>query len=112
MDNRSLTEIDESVFDVLAVIRRKPPLYLGARSLSRLHGFLGGYESGLGKLKGMWKDQKTWDGFHSWVAQRLNFASSTRGWCNMILDRSQTEEDGFDLFFTLLDEFKAQHGID
>jgi len=52
--------------------------------------------------------QPDFHGFHDWVAHRLGFAESTSGWCNMIREKSKSEEDAFEQFFVLLAEFRKE----
>lgn len=77
--------LDESVFDFLFSLRKKPALYFGEKSLTRLFVYLLGYQRGLGELGKVLKQQDQFHGFHDWVAAKLGFTNSTSGWCNMIL---------------------------
>jgi|tagenome__1003787_1003787.scaffolds.fasta_scaffold20225121_1 hypothetical protein len=91
--------------ELLEVIREKPALYLGERSLSALWYYLQGY----------WMALSVYDlrtayplppDFHDWVAYRLHFYESTSGYRNMILKRVPEESAALDRFFELLDEHK------
>jgi len=99
-------ELDESIYDMLDAIRKKPGLYVATPSINRLAAFLGGYTGGLGRVGFALRDEADFYRFHGWVARRLGFGESTSGWCNMIRDRSTSEEDAFYRFFALLDEFR------
>jgi hypothetical protein len=108
MSAPSFQELDESIYDVLDAIRKKPGMYIGEPSLQRLHDFLGGYSAGLGRVRFSLKDTADFHRFHDWVAQRLGFYESTSGWCNMIRDKSTSEADALQKFFLLLDEFRKE----
>ena len=109
MSAPQLQEAKESVYDILELVRRRPPMYLDERSISRLRSFLVGYQCGLGSHGLTFRaDRPDFHSFHDWVAQRLGFSSSTAGWCNMILKKSTDEQDALDRFFILLDEFRKE----
>ena len=107
----ALSPTKESIFDVLEMVRRKPGLYLGGKSIIRLQAFLSGYDSGLGRFHAVLSRYEEFHPFHDWVANRLGFNNSVPGWCNLILKRSSADETAYDQFFVLLDEFKAERGI-
>jgi hypothetical protein len=106
-----MKDLDTSVFDVLAMVREKPGLYFGKASLERLNAFLHGYNMGLHTLHYQLKGSVSFGAFHDWVAQRLNFTSSTGGWCNMIVERTKSDAEAFRTFYELLDEFCRERGI-
>jgi hypothetical protein len=90
---------------LLEVVRERPALYLGERSLSALWHYLQGYRMSLSVY-----DMRTAfplpPDFHDWVAYRLHFYESTSGYKNMILKRVPEESAALDRFFELLDEHK------
>jgi hypothetical protein len=45
--------------------------------------------------------------FSIWVAKKLGFTSYTRGWYNMIAEKTTSDEEAFELFFQLLDQYKV-----
>jgi hypothetical protein len=101
-----LKELDESIYDMLNVIRKRPLFYLSKQSIVELRTFIGAYNAGLGRVHFMLKDTTEFHGLHNWVAKRLGFSESTSGWGNMILDKSENDQEAFEKFFTLLDEFR------
>ena len=111
MRNRQLQPVRESVFDVIATMRRRPALYFGAPSLVRLQAYLLGYQAGLGSIGKSLDREAEFHYFHDWVAKKLGYSSSTSGWCNMILEKSASDEEALHRFFALLDEFKLEHGF-
>ena len=101
-------KLDESIYDALDAIRKRPGLYLATPSINRLQAFIVGYTGGLGRVRFALRDEEHFHKFHAWVAHRLGYSSSTSGWCNMILEKSASEEDAFHRFYVLLDEFKRE----
>jgi hypothetical protein len=101
-------EVEESVYDLLGWIRKKPGLYVGEPSIQRLASFISGYDAGLGHVGFGLRDGVDFHRFHGWVAHRLGFAESTSGWANMIRDKSASEAEAFQMFFVLLDEFRKE----
>jgi hypothetical protein len=99
-------ELDESIYDMLDRIRKKPGLSIATPSINRLHAFIVGYTAGLGRVGFAVRDEEHFHRFHDWVAHRLGFGGSASGWCNMIRDKSKSEVDAFHRFFVLLDEFR------
>jgi hypothetical protein len=108
MSAPTLQELDESIYDVLEHIRKRPGMYIVEPSIYRLHSFIVGYTCGLGRVGFMPRDGIGFHRFHDWVAHRLGFAESTSGWVNMIRDKSTSDAEAFQRFFTLLDEFKKE----
>ena len=101
-------ELDESIYDVLDRIRKRPGMYIAEPSINRLHAFLVGYTAGLGRVRFALRDEVGFHRFHDWVARRLGFGGSASGWCNMIRSKSASEADAFERFFALLDEFRKE----
>ncbi len=110
MSAADFKEMDESIYDLLAAIRKGPGLHIAEPSINRLHAFLVGYEFGIGRCRHVLKDSVEFHKFHDRVARRLAFGESTSGWCNMIREKSENEKEAFDKFFVLLDEFRKELG--
>jgi hypothetical protein len=109
MDARNLREANQSIYDILELVRKRPPIYLDEYSIKRLRSFLVGYQGGLISQGFEFRDEKPdFHGFNDWVAKRLGFFESTAGWCNMILEKSANERDALEHFFVLLNEFKKE----
>jgi hypothetical protein len=102
MDDERLQKIKGG--GLLEVIRERPAMYLGHRSLSALSSYLHGYRMALSvydiQCSTLPQD------FHDWVAYRLHFYESTSGNRNMILKRVPEESAALDRFFELLDEHR------
>ena len=95
---------------MLRGIRLRPPMYLGAYSLTRLQSFLGGYESALrnhapdGELCVL-----PWE-FHSFVTERYG-QPEPKGWCLSILEAVPDGKEDVETFFSLLDEYLEANGL-
>jgi hypothetical protein len=103
MDDEQLQKIKGG--GLLEVIRERPAMYLGQRSLSALTQYLHGYRMAL-SVHDIQSGFALPQDFHDWVAYRLHFYESTSGYTNMILNRVPEESAALDRFFELLDEHK------
>lgn len=93
--------------ELFAAIRNKPPLYLGTHSLTALAHFMSGYDHALFAHSITSKARLSPPlEFQDWTAYRLHFRESTRGWLNMILERTRDESLALDRFYELIDEFE------
>ena len=108
MSAPTLQVLDESIYDMLDVVCKRPGMYITEPSINRLHAFLVGYTAGLSRVGFALRDEDDFHRFHDWVARRLGFGGSTSGWCNMIRDKSASEADAFQRFFVLLEEFRKE----
>jgi hypothetical protein len=106
MSATSAKEPSLSICDLLELIRRKPGFYIVESSVFRLDSFLGGYELALIQAGFVLRDANDLTQFREWLAPRLGFTQSTSGVANMIRDRSISDQDAFERFFILWDEFK------
>jgi len=96
-----------NLYTLLDSIREKPYLYLGNRHLSTLHYTINGYK--LYCLHNEIDENLTpkWNDFHDFVAVQLNYAESTTGYKNMILEKNEfDEEKGLIKFYELFDLFR------
>lgn len=95
---------------LIDAIRQRPGMYFGSKSLTAFFHFLGGYQvaCGLHQITDDRLGLEIPSDFHDWVAYRTHFHESTSGWCNMIVAKSQSEEEAFDRFFQLLEEHEAR----
>lgn len=91
---------------LIDAIRQRPGMYFGSKSLTAFYHFLGGYQTACG-IHQIVDDRLGLvipADFHDWVAYRTHFRESTSGWCNMIVETTDSEERAFDCFFELLEE--------
>ena len=112
------------LYYVLQDIRPRPALYLGVKSLTALRIFISGYEfkemidnhakaTGLDfvknhdeffKVSAEYSTCRFLDYFDRFVSVYYNDIT-TKGWCNLILEGTQSEEKAVDKFYELLDEY-------
>jgi hypothetical protein len=105
MDDEGLQKIKGG--GLLEVIRERPAMYLGERSLSALSQYLQGYWMAM-SVHDIQSAFPLPQDFHDWVAYRLHFYESTSGYKNMILKRVPEESAALDRFFELLDQHKSR----
>jgi hypothetical protein len=102
MDDKRMQKIKGG--GLLEVIRERPAMYLGHRSLSALASYLHGYRMALSVYD--IQSSTLPPDIHEWVAYRLHFYESTSGYASMILKCVPEESAALDRFFELLDEHK------
>jgi hypothetical protein len=107
----TFTETEDSIYDLLEWIHRRPGIWIAQPELVRVYSFIGGYEAALGRQRlALRSVAPEFRGFHDWIAQRLGYGESTSGWYNMIRGRCSSEREAFDRFYELLAEFRASAG--
>lgn len=93
------------ILALLQEMRRRPGMYLGAQSITRLAAYLRGYEHAAERFGGKAADPFLTE-FRDWVFQR--FGSNRQSWEETILQHSPGEAEAQERFWELLDEFLAQ----
>lgn len=96
--------------ELFETFRRRPAMFTGENTLISIRSFLDGYRVAMGQLGHLQVGSPFLVPleFHDWVAYRMHFYESTSGWCNMICDRTGSEQEAIDRFFELLEEFKTR----
>ncbi|MCI0446992.1 hypothetical protein L0152_27785 [bacterium] len=99
----------DHLYELLQKIKERPGLYLGQRSITRLHAFIGGYslaqhELGVPSLE----TEHILGEFQEWIQHRFEIGSS-HSWAQIILFYSEDEQEAFQQFFDLFEEFLEQH---
>ena len=97
------TTVENSVFELIDDIRKRPAMYLGKPSIHHLQCFLDGWFHGRSYEI---KDVDSFGEFASWIAKKYK-VKSTQGWAKIIEFWSTDEIDALKQFFVLLDEFQA-----
>jgi hypothetical protein len=102
------------IFELCDYVRLRPGIYVdGEKSMMRLRSFLVGYEAGVGyQAEGRVEEYKLTGSvdmrnFCNWVSNNPDYACFAGGWCGMIQAKAGSDEKAFDLFFELLDEYRA-----
>ncbi|MCL1464585.1 hypothetical protein [Argonema galeatum] len=96
----------EYLYEMLQEIKKRPGMYLGKCSITRLRMLLDGYglaqcELGLPRTD----QEREFNGFQDWIQQKFNITSS-HGWDSIILFYSADERDALDNFFKLFEKFQ------
>lgn len=97
--------MQENIKKLLTDIKKRPGVYFGKKTLTDLSIFLSGYmcctfERDGGTLEYL-------PGFQEFIEKRYNIKIA-RHWSEIICFFSFTEEDAFDQFYMLLDEYYNQ----
>ena len=74
-----------SIYDLLAIIRKRPGMYIGEITLNNLFNYISGYRAAM-DIAGI-EDisiPEFYD-FHEFVKEQYGYRESTAGWANMIL---------------------------
>jgi len=99
---------------MLRVFRSRPKLYFPSKSITQLCSFVCGYFSGVAEASSKKEDYR--DFFHRFARwldlDHGSFDVSIFAFSSYTLKRTDDdEEEAFDLFFALLEEFKLDQGI-
>ena len=88
-------------------MRQRPAMFIYPVSLTALWHFILGYGMGLGSVSCEIENPFALPrDFHDWVAYRLHFYESTRGFHNMIIERLGDGPQAVDRFFSLMSEYQ------
>lgn len=92
----------DAIYRILKEIKKRPGMYLGEKSITRLRNFLDGY---LISKHDMDKNYNTsFYKFASFVGEYYD-DSSNKGWNRIILENSEDEAKAVDIFYELIDKF-------
>lgn len=100
----------DDLIELLYKIRKKPLLYFGGRrTLAHLEYFICGFVTGRKGTNKQIDERTNWfcpsnGDFQSFVVKKYQITIS-QSWCTIIEFHSSSENEAFDLFFKLLDEF-------
>ncbi len=100
----------QSFYELLDAIRRRPPMYLGRKSLHDLHMWLAGYRMGR-MLAGLAPsdEEREFDAFDAFVQDKYDW-HDVGGWAAKIAYYHREDASALDEFFKLLDEFREARG--
>ena len=93
----------QSIVELLKYIRLRPGMYIGDKKISSLNSFLDGFHYALHLNNIDTTDDIPFWYFHEFVSHHYNWAESTAGWKNIILEENNNDEEKslvifFDLF--------------
>lgn len=99
----------DKVLNLLYRIKEKPVMALGKISLERLDATISGYYMGVYECKGFFSSNIL-QGFQAFVTEKFN-EKSAYNWATMIRQHSKDDEEAFDNFYKLLDDFLVENGF-
>ncbi len=102
--------MDKSPKEHFEVLRKRPAMYLGRKSLTAFVDFTFGYSFAMEQyaIEDRNNDPFLIPGeFHEWVRNWYKIEPTAKGWWNLILERTDSEETALDKFFELYDEFRC-----
>jgi len=103
-DNSKFYNFD--IYDeILKGIKKRPGMFLGNRSITKLDMFLRGYSLGR-KEVGVppTEPEREFEGFQSWVEEKYGI-NSGQSWSKIILFYSVDEHEALQKFFELFEEY-------
>ncbi|BAZ11935.1 hypothetical protein NIES4071_37630 [Calothrix sp. NIES-4071] len=106
-------------FEILEKIKTKPGMYIGSPSVSDLFHFLVGFKTALRELgiKATDEEMDFYREFQPWVQKKYH-VSTSNSWAKIIMLHCASEQEGLNVFYKLLEEFKSrdtslnENGID
>ncbi|MEH2082307.1 MAG: hypothetical protein V7K89_20695 [Nostoc sp.] len=102
----------KNLYETLEMMRPRPQMFLGQRSLTALSGFIGGYFFAMEENGILIEEENPpFSQFHDWVARYYKWYESTAGWKNIILREVGDEAKACDVFFELLELFKQRFPV-
>jgi hypothetical protein len=110
-------EVQKSVIIfLLGHFRKKPGMYLGKNHISLLSTFMTGYmtsliTNGLDPNSDPFYGQEN-DGFFNWYSKKNGITDSANWYLTILEESNNSEEEGLNLFFALLEEFCIVKNID
>ena len=94
------------LFAMLGKVKAKPGMYLGKPSVYDLFMFLSGYKAAKLEMGIRPTDEELefYREFQPWLQDKFSISTSN-SWAKIIQFYSKDEQEAFERFFTLLDEF-------
>lgn len=92
---------------LLKEIQKNPYIYVGKLSLERLYAFISGYQYSERERDPEYRS--CLDGFNEFVSEHYGLHTD-HNWANMIEFFSTSEQEAFNTFYTLLEEFIQNKG--
>jgi len=94
--------------NALLKIKENPDKYIGEKSIKKLNVFICGYVLSQSDENG--KPPEELPGFYEFIQKKYN-TMIARSWAEIILFHSISDEQAFDEFYSVLDEFYEMGGI-
>lgn len=97
----------DKLYNLVQKIGHRPEIHLGKKSLYLLQSFLHGYIEYHNEITGE-SNYFFLPEFQEYVQKRLNF-NTTHSWASIITFYSGSDEDAFEYFYKLIDEFFSEN---
>ncbi len=94
----------QDLLELTKQIKKRPELYTGERSLTKLYYLLKGFAHAYHCLDAEKKTFDFYPGFQAWIQNREGI-KTTQQWYKILLFYSTSESEALDLFFERLEEF-------
>ncbi len=98
------------LFEILQKIQTKPGMYIGRASVSDLFHFLVGFKTALRELgvEATKEEMDFYREFQPWIQKKYH-VSTSNSWAKIIMLHCGSEQEGFNAFYRLLNEFKMRN---
>ena len=93
----------EEILNLLDELRKNYGLYIGKKSLNELATFISGYECAMNRLLGHYSFFNS--KFQLFIDESVRDDYHVHHWAKTLHD-NKTEEEAFDLFYMVLEDFK------
>jgi len=102
----------DPVYKLLHEMKKRPGMYFGEKHFERLYFFIQGYKYRImeDSTNPLSHQRNSLDEIYEIVNSHYN-APGNRGWQEVILQNTNSQEEAFDKFFELFDIFLDQKGI-
>ena len=95
----------QRIIELLYKIKENPICYVGKLDIERLYFLLSGYILAMNEFENVWQSDFT-EQFQAFVAKKYN-DKDTLNWCS-IIQKHHSQDETFNVFYELLDEFVEQ----
>lgn len=100
----------DNIICLLMMIKLRPGLYIGTKSLVRLCSFIDGYKFAMICDNKKYKINQYYE-FNEWLAQKYHIRESIL-WDDYLIRFVQNESEAFDLFYEELEAFLKENNIE
>ncbi|MBW4572389.1 MAG: hypothetical protein KME31_31705 [Tolypothrix carrinoi HA7290-LM1] len=98
-----------ALYELIGGIKKRPGMYLGTCSITRLDMLLRGYTLARREVcLAPTEEEKEFEGFQSWIQEKYEM-NSNQCWAKIILFFSIDEHEALERFFELYEEYKNRH---
>lgn len=105
-----MKEIFQNIYDLLEKIKQRPFMFLKEKTLWEIHNYVWGYELCLRvhNIDEKYEYKKfITNEFAEWLNRKTKW-SIVQGWPGAINENTRNQEEAFDTFFKLIDEYKKE----